>query len=111
MNIETCAFKKCRVHEFEKLVEAGGCQAVDVRETEEFFSERIAGVKSRPLSELSPELVEGLSKDKAVYLVCRDGDRSAQAAARLKRFGFRDLNVVDGGMREWVQAGKPIVRG
>jgi rhodanese-related sulfurtransferase len=111
MNTETEVIKKCRLERFEKLLNTGQCQAVDVREPAEFSSERIEGVESKPLSRLGSAAVRGLHKDRAVYLLFRSGNRAFQAAERLKRLGFRDLYIVEGGMQEWIQAGKPIVRG
>jgi rhodanese-related sulfurtransferase len=43
-----------------------------------------------------------------IYVVCRVGGRSANAAAWLNHVGREAINV-EGGMRSWAAAGRPMV--
>src|SRR6516165_11195126 len=49
-------------------------------------------------------------KDRPVILVCRTDKRSATAAALLRDAGFRDVEVLRGGMERWNQKGLPVDR-
>jgi len=93
---------------------------VDVRQPEEFTGElgHIAGSLLLPLGELIERLERGhepgdvfaSDTDEAYLLVCRSGNRSGQACARLAEAGVpRVLNLL-GGMLEWNRLGLPVVR-
>lgn len=79
---------------------------VDVRLREEVSGELepIPGSLHIPLLELI-ENVDGaqdqLSKDQPVVLVCRNGWRSARAAAYLSQKGFRSVYNLKGGLLLW----------
>lgn len=49
-------------------------------------------------------------KDRPVYVICRSGNRSAQASAQLVKAGYRQVFNVDGGMNAWTTAGYPVKR-
>lgn len=103
--------KKCRIEDLEEILKTENCQVIDVREAAEFESERIAGAVSLPLSSLRENTVTSLRKDKPLYLICRSGSRACKAAGQLEKFGFSDLQVIDGGLQSWVDAGKQVLRG
>ncbi|WP_219413351.1 rhodanese-like domain-containing protein [Pseudonocardia nigra] len=42
-------------------------------------------------------------------LYCASGGRSALAAAVLAQFGYTDVAHLDGGIKAWKQAGRPVV--
>ncbi len=46
-----------------------------------------------------------LKSDDRIVTACRDGLQSTYAAATLKRLGFKDVYVLDGGLQAWKQAG------
>lgn len=46
---------------------------------------------------------------RAVYVICRSGNRSAVATQALRDAGL-DARDVDGGMSAWVRAGLPVGR-
>ncbi|MDD4095984.1 MAG: rhodanese-like domain-containing protein [Oscillospiraceae bacterium] len=74
---------------------------VDVREQSEFNAGHIEGAVLVPvgsIEELAPELLP--DKDQILLLYCRSGNRSAQAAAKLRDMGY--TNIYDfGGIRDW----------
>lgn len=86
------------------------CQWIDVREPGEFSTENISGTKLLPLSELEKNL-DGIDPKRPVILICRSGTRSRQAAERLEKQGFSNVQVMEGGILAWKAAGKPVQRG
>ena len=60
-----------------------------------------------PLCELASRLDEPPETDDTVAIVCRSGGRSSRAVAWLTQQGF-DVANVEGGMRAWQSAGKPL---
>jgi rhodanese-related sulfurtransferase len=86
---------------------AAGALIVDVREPDEFVTERIDGVALVPLSAFRERFAE-LPKDRALLMLCHTGVRSSSATMFLRQNGWTDVQNVDGGMVAWRQAGLPI---
>lgn len=80
---------------------------LDVREDYEWATGHVPGATHISLGELSQRAAE-IPRDQAVYVICRSGHRSAQAAQALTGAGWQAINVA-GGMREWAAAGRPMV--
>src|SRR5687768_7918208 len=92
--------KRATVNEINELLNNDGeCQVIDVREFSEYNSERIADAQLMPLSSFEKHADE-IDHSKPVYLMCRSGNRAAQAAEKLVSKGFTDIHVIDGGMVE-----------
>ena len=51
------------------------------------------------------EKVARLNKNEPVYVYCKMGGRSAQAAAILKEMGFKKVYDLQGGLDHWEQKG------
>jgi phage shock protein E len=82
---------------------------LDVRTPEEFSQGHIPGAKLINFN--SPEFKEEVSKldPKKTYLVnCAAGGRSAKACQLMHDQGFKTLINLDGGIRAWQKAGKPV---
>ena len=79
---------------------------LDVRESEEYAAGHVPGAQLLPLSMLPVRLHE-LPRDRAVYVVCQAGGRSAQAAQLLTAAGV-DARSVAGGTAAWTKAGRPV---
>ncbi len=94
------------VHELKGVLDEGGAVVVDVREPDEYAQGHVPGARLAPLHTV-PSLVGELPLDQPVYLVCAVGGRSAQAAAFLAQHGVDAVNV-DGGTRDWQEAGYPV---
>ncbi|NOR72741.1 MAG: rhodanese-like domain-containing protein [Mariprofundaceae bacterium] len=87
------------------------CHLIDVRSMEEFSSGHVPGAELLPSSVLM-ERGSSIPKGEDVYLICRSGMRSAQAASFLAdRFGYENLINIEGGTMAWVKAGYPIEKG
>lgn len=83
---------------------------VDVREQNEWDAGHAPGAIHIPLGELPERLGELPESDETepLPIVCRSGNRSGRAVAWLSQQGFDVVNV-DGGMKQWAVAGKPMV--
>jgi len=79
---------------------------LDVREPVEWAHGHIDGALHIPLMDLVQRLPEVPPGHTVV--VCKMGGRSSQAVAYLSQQGHDVVNL-DGGMLEWVQAGRPMV--
>ncbi len=78
---------------------------IDVREVEEFTGDpligngvKVEGVINIPLLTLRDRLSE-LDRNKVIYIICRRGVRSYQAAAILKATGFKNVQIIGGGVQ------------
>lgn len=76
------------------------CVFLDVRTPQEYEEERIPGFDLIPLENLRRRTDEILP-DRKIILVCSTGARSFQAALILKASGFRDVRILEGGLRMW----------
>jgi rhodanese-related sulfurtransferase len=87
-------------------------RVLDVRTPAEFEAMHIPGSYNVPLDTLREhreEIQQHLETD--VVLVCRSGQRAAQAEQALAELGMPNLHVLDGGILGWEGAGAPVRRG
>jgi rhodanese-related sulfurtransferase len=85
---------------------------LDVRTPQEYAEGHIAG--SVLLDFKSPDFAEKLSKldkDKKYLVHCAAGGRSAKACTQLHQLGFQRVYNLEGGMKAWTAAGKPVETG
>lgn len=75
---------------------------IDVREVEEYEGGHIEGAVNAPLSTLN-ETELPYATDDPIYIICRSGNRSAQAARLLNDRGYTEIYDVTGGMIAWEQ--------
>jgi rhodanese-related sulfurtransferase len=95
-----------------RLSSAAPPQVLDVRTPGEFETAHIAGAYNVPLDLLRQhrdEIIEHL--DQEVVLVCRSGQRAAQAQATLRAAGLGNVQILDGGMTYWEAKGFAVNRG
>lgn len=91
-------------------VKAGGKPfIVDVRTPEEYAAGHIDGARNIDLQTIA-EGIKAIPKEKAIVLICRSGNRSAQAYDILAKLGYTKLTNVTGGMQAWEQAGGPVAK-
>jgi rhodanese-related sulfurtransferase len=84
---------------------------VDVREESEWARGHIPnaihlgkGIIERDIEKAIPE------KGAVIVLYCGGGFRSALAADNLQKMGYSNVISMDGGWREWTQAGFPTIK-
>lgn len=94
------------------LINRDNALVVDLRPAADFEKGHIPGAKNVQMSQFDPENKK-LASARAlpVVLVCKDGNASGGAAKRLKRAGFEQVHVLDGGIAGWQQAELPLVKG
>lgn len=73
---------------------------IDVRTEPEFIIGAIPGSINIPLNELM-EKVDSLDKEKEIILICGLGRRAYQAYTRLKSLGFKNIKILDGGIKAY----------
>jgi rhodanese-related sulfurtransferase len=83
---------------------------VDVREPEEFASQRIQGSVLIPMSQFVARHEE-LPRDRPLVMQCQSGSRSASATMYLVQRGWTDVRNLDGGITAWMRDGLPVRTG
>jgi rhodanese-related sulfurtransferase len=87
-------------------------RVLDVRTPGEFETAHIAGSYNVPLDllrEHRDEIIEHLDQD--VVLVCRSGQRAAQAEETLRHAGLANVHILDGGITAWQAKSFAVNRG
>jgi rhodanese-related sulfurtransferase len=87
-----------------------GAFMLDVREPQEWEEVHIPDATLIPLGQLQARLDE-IPRDQEVVVVCRSGNRSAEARNILRRAGFEQVTSMAGGMIDWQAQGFPIAIG
>jgi rhodanese-related sulfurtransferase len=105
-------YKSIKPAELTQLINAGGAVVIDLSAGTDFEKGHIAGSRNVQPAQFGPEhkLVAN-AKQKPVVLVCRTGNASETAAKALKKAGFEQVHVLDGGLPAWQQAELPLVKG
>jgi rhodanese-related sulfurtransferase len=94
--------------EIHDLLAANSILLVDVREPEEFATERIAGALLSPLSTFNASRLPLDSAPRIVFQ-CGSGKRSAMAAGRYLAAGAKRAAHLDGGIGAWKAAGLSVI--
>jgi rhodanese-related sulfurtransferase len=89
---------------------ANGAYLLDVREPIEWNEAHVDGAVLIPLGELSAR-VDEIPTDQDVLIICRSGNRSAQARDLLRAAGLNRTTSINGGINAWISAGLPVVSG
>lgn len=100
-------------------LESGDPLVVDLREQAELDrTGTIPGAIHAPRGMLefyadpsSPYHLEQLDPSRRTILHCASGGRSALAARTLSEMGYEDIAHLDGGIKAWTEAGKPVEGG
>ena len=97
------SFIDVNVEEFQKFISKGNVQLVDVRTPDEFKAGHIKNAKLINFydSDFKEQSIQKLDKNKPVYLYCRSGGRSANAAKKYKEAGFTKVYNLLGGFNAW----------
>ena len=85
-------------------------QLVDVRTEAEYSVSHLKDAQNICVSSKDfQEKVAGLDKSKPVYVYCKGGGESAQAAQILKEMGFTKVYDLQGGIDNWEESGLETV--
>lgn len=92
-----------------KMVAENKVTVLDVRTEEEFKDGHIKGAKNVDImSKDFAEKLGAVDKSKPVLVHCQAGGRSTRSLPKLEQAGFTEIYHLDGGMNDWVKAGKPV---
>ena len=81
-----------------------GAQLIDVRTAQEFQEKHAIGATNLALQTIESGDYGNLQKDQQIYLYCRSGNRSAQAATLLKNAGYTKVTDL-GSLDDWQALG------
>ena len=103
-------FKNIGVEEFDKLRKQTNATVVlDVRTPREFAGGHILGATNIDWNAGDFERrVARLDRSKTYLVHCAVGGRSAKAAEKLMSLQFTNVYNLEGGMKAWEKAGKPL---
>jgi rhodanese-related sulfurtransferase len=89
--------------EFSKAITAtSNTQLVDVRTPEEFEEGYIGNALNIDWNgDNFDEEINKLDKNRPVYVYCRSGKRSSDAATHMRKAGFKNVYELKGGMTAW----------
>lgn len=87
-------------------------EILDVRTPAEHETERVPGSHNVPLGEVEDH-VDDLTDidDDRIVVLCRSGQRSTEAAQRLRAAGMDNVVVLEGGIQAWRDAGGEVEQG
>lgn len=85
-----------------------GVHLLDVREDDEWAAGHAPDARHVPMNQI-PLRLDEVPVDGDVLVVCRSGVRSARVVQFLRSHGRDNVHNLDGGMKDWVAAGRPLV--
>lgn len=84
---------------------------LDVRTAGEYAQGHLNGAVLMDIRQSTfKQQLSKLDRNKPVFVYCLAGSRSEAAAAAMVDMGFKQVYDLDGGIRAWTQAKKPIVK-
>ncbi|GAB4124921.1 MAG: hypothetical protein Fur0040_06950 [Sideroxydans sp.] len=94
-----------------QLINRQNALVLDVREQSEYDSGHVINSRLIPVGQLRQRVGE-LEKfrERPIVVLCRSGNRSANAAAFLKKEGFTKVHNLAGGIIAWQKANLPLER-
>ena len=79
---------------------------IDIRKAESYKAGHIPQARNIPAEDLISK-TEKIAKDKPIIVVCDTGRNAQRSVADLRKQGFTDVSVLEGGLVAWAQAGLP----
>jgi rhodanese-related sulfurtransferase len=101
--------KSIGVVEFDKLRQQTNSVVLDVRTPKEFTAGHIPGAVNIDWNGADfQKKVSALDKSKTWLVQCAVGGRSAKAADKMMSLQFTNVYNLEGGIKAWEKAGKPV---
>ena len=88
---------------------AQGAKLIDVRTPEEYATGHAPGSVNLPLDSIFAGTKPSDDTSTKVYVYCRSGNRSAQAAQKLRDLGFASITDI-GGLTDWQSLGGSLIQ-
>jgi rhodanese-related sulfurtransferase len=105
-------YKSLKPAELTHMINAGNTVVIDLSASAEFEKGHIVGSRNLQPAQLTPShKLLANAKQSPVVLLCRTGNASATAAKALKKAGFEQVYVLEGGLPAWQAADLPLVKG
>ena len=102
-------FKNIGVDQFDKLRQQTNAVVLDVRTPKEFTAGHIPGAVNIDWNAADFASKAGtLDKSKTYLVHCAVGGRSAKASDKMTALQFTNVYNLEGGMKAWENAGKPV---
>ncbi|MFN5621373.1 MAG: thioredoxin domain-containing protein [Flavobacteriales bacterium] len=97
------------VSDFSAALNASGdAQIIDVRTPEEFATGHLEKAQNINIYDADfAQRIGQLDKEAPVFVYCKAGGRSADAAGQMQKMGFKHVYDLKGGFMAWSAAGKP----
>lgn len=96
----------------EKLKSTSNAVLLDVRTPGEFSKEYIEGALLADWnSDDFQRRIDAIDKNAPVFVYCLSGGRSSNAAAAMRKQGYKEVYELQGGIMKWKSAGLPVVSG
>lgn len=94
-----------------RLMNNDNAVIIDVSEAAEYKNGHIKNAINVPIKELKNKLPD-LHKysDRAVLIVCKNGNQSNRACQVLKQSKFSNVHNISGGLHNWMESNLPIVK-
>ncbi|WP_291778581.1 rhodanese-like domain-containing protein [Cecembia sp.] len=84
---------------------------LDIRTPEEVAEGHIEGAQFADfLGEHFEEDLNKLNKKRTYYVYCRSAKRTIPATEKMKEMGFKKVYMLEEGLNNWIEAGKPLVK-
>jgi len=85
---------------------------LDVSNSTDYANGHILNAEHMPPSRIEAGNSQLLKKtDRPVLVYCKNGQVSPQMATRLVKLGFEDVNLLRGGLAQWISDQQPVTRG
>ncbi|MEX0916352.1 MAG: rhodanese-like domain-containing protein, partial [Wenzhouxiangellaceae bacterium] len=85
---------------------------LDVSNSTDYANGHILNAEHMPPSRIESGNSQLLKKsDRPLLVYCKNGQVSPQMATRLVKLGFEDVNVLRGGLAQWISDQQPVTRG
>jgi rhodanese-related sulfurtransferase len=81
---------------------------LDIREQPEVNLGTIPGAVHLPRGSMETKIEGLVAREKRVVIYCANGNRSAFAADTLQQMGYREVESLAGGFRDWVSLGGDV---
>lgn len=95
-----------------QLINRNNALVVDFSSIAEFEKGHIPGARHVDMAQFDPEHKDlAKAKDLPVVTCCKSGIRSAKAAQRLAKAGFKHVYMLGGGVDAWRGAKMPLAKG
>lgn len=95
-----------------QLINKNNALVIDVSSIQDYEKGHVPGARHVAMSQFDPENKDlAKARELPVAIYCKTGQTSGTAAKRLKKAGFSDVYTLDGGLRSWMEAQLPLVKG